>query len=229
MTASAQRKLYRKVQEKQLDIGHACEVGVYLPETSNVLDFIEEGVPTTLVEPDPRALKAIRKRFGHYEHVTLHPCAVHDHEGTVTLSQADASTFVSDLPSSPALVNDGYQISEEQQIEVACKRFSKIDDGSIDLLSIDTEGCEWYVLKHLQSEPKVISLETHGKFYLNPYLYQIRRWIAENGYRVWYRDKSDTVYLKEGEAVLSWQEQTHLYWMNVYLRVRRWKKVFYGV
>jgi hypothetical protein len=41
------------------------------------------------------------------------------------------------------------------------------------LLSVDTEGCEWYALKNLKSRPKVISLETHGKYYTNAYIKEI--------------------------------------------------------
>ena len=40
---------------------------------------------------------------------------------------------------------------------------------AIDLLSVDTEGCEWFVLQTLRSRPAVISIETHGGLYLNPH------------------------------------------------------------
>jgi len=42
--------LYRMTTEAGLTVEHVCEVGVYLPETSNVLNWIQEGVRTSLVE-----------------------------------------------------------------------------------------------------------------------------------------------------------------------------------
>lgn len=96
---------------------------------------------------------------------------------------------------SPALVNDRYQPKAEDLFYAEAHVFSDFDDGSIDLLSIDTEGCEWYVLMHMKSRPLVISLETHGKRYRNQYITEIQQWMKDNGYRKWYRDKSDTVYV----------------------------------
>ncbi len=81
------------------------------------------------------------------------------------------------FPYSPAQVNDDYQIRKEDRFQVGCVRFDEIDDGSIDLLSVDTEGSEWYVLKYLKSRPLVISVETHGKSYLNPFFGEISAWM----------------------------------------------------
>ncbi len=55
------KKIYKKIKEKALTISHVCEVGVYLPYSSNIIDFINEGIPTTLVEPDPASIEAIIK------------------------------------------------------------------------------------------------------------------------------------------------------------------------
>jgi hypothetical protein len=62
---------------------------------------------------------------------------------------------------------------------VRCTTFDRLDDGSIDLISIDTEGSEWFVLKYITSRPDVISIETHGAAYTNPYLDEIQRWMRE--------------------------------------------------
>jgi len=176
---------------------HVCEVGVYLPETSNIIDFIKEGIRTTLVEADAVTNEKIRTYFSGFP-VTLFPVAVWDYNGTITLSKAEASTFVTELKSSPALINDRYIIREENNFEVPCMVFSDIDDGTIDLLSIDIEGCEWYVIKHLKSRPRVISVETHGKYYTNPFIREIRDWMGKENYIPWYKDGSDTVFIKNG-------------------------------
>ncbi|HET9135715.1 MAG TPA: hypothetical protein VFO76_03690, partial [Candidatus Kapabacteria bacterium] len=59
-----------------------------------------------------------------------------------------------------------------------------------------TEGCEWYVIETMNSRPDIISLETHGKQYKNPFTKEISDWMNHNKYKIWYRDKSDTVYIK---------------------------------
>jgi FkbM family methyltransferase len=154
-------ELYKRLKAKQLSFRHVCEVGVYLPHTSNIIDFIQDGIRTTLVEADPEVVIKINQFFKDYP-IQVHAVAIWDYSGHLKLSKASASTFVSALKTSPALENDRYQIQEEKTVEVPCQRFSDIDDGTIDLLSIDIEGSEWYVLKYLTSRPKVISIETHG-------------------------------------------------------------------
>lgn len=163
-------QIYEKLKPKRLHLSHVCEVGVYVPATSNILDFIRDGVRATLVEADPDVAQQIETTFAQLPNVTLHPVAVWDTSGTLKLSKAASSTFATELPTSPALENDRYRISSATTFEVPCVQFSALDDGSIDLLSIDIEGGEWYVLKHLRSRPQVLSLETHGKCYSNPFL-----------------------------------------------------------
>jgi len=186
--------LYRKLRNKGFKPRHVCEVGVYLPETSNILDFINEGIRATLVEADPVTVEKINAFF-RGKNITVFPCAIWDRKGTIKLSKAAASTFVAELQSSPAIKNDKYVVKEEDTFEVPCNVFSDIDDGTIDLLSIDIEGSEWYVIKHMKSRPKVLSIETHGKYYTNPFMAEINKWIAANDYRIWYKDGSDTVYV----------------------------------
>jgi len=219
------KTLHRKMAEKNIAVGHVCEVGVFLPEMSNIIDFIvTDHVKTTLVEPDPRSIAAIREYFRDYENVTLLPYAVYDHDGELELVQRNASTFVAELPYSPALVNDNYVIRKEDTFSVSCKRFDRIDDGSIDLLSVDTEGSEWYVIKYLKSRPAVISVETHGKSYLNPFLKEITEWMADNGYARWYMDGSDTVYYREGALLVTPVEKIGLFTKGLRVSFRRARK-----
>jgi FkbM family methyltransferase len=189
------RRIHQKIKTRNIPIHHAAEVGVYIPETSNVIDFINEGIRTTLVEADPAINEKIRSFFKG-KNIELHPYAVWDREGTIKLSKANASTFVTELKSSPAIENDKYVVKEEDTFEVACVPFSKIDDGTIDFLSIDIEGSEWYVIKHLKSRPKVLSIETHGKYYTNPFIKEIGDWTTKNNYVTWYKDGSDTVFVR---------------------------------
>ncbi len=159
--------------------------------------FIEDGCTTDLFEPDPRCLERIRGSFGELPNVRIPPYAIHSERGRVQLYRAGASTFVKGLPASPALVNDSYQPSQDDLFTAEARLFSEFDDGSIDLISIDVEGSEWFVIAHRVSRPGVISVQTGRKRYTNPYLEQIKQWMMENGYRRWYRDDSDTVFVHE--------------------------------
>jgi len=190
--------LYKKVFNKNFCPVHVAEVGVWHPETSNVFSYIEQGVRTTLVEPDPDSARLIHQCFGHMDHVTLHQCALCDYNGSVELCQRGSSTFVAELPKSPAIVNDGCDVYRARRFKARAMMFSEIDDGTIDLISIDTEGSEWFVLKHMKSRPAVVSVETHGGMYLNPYIEHIYQWFTANAYMLWYRDKSDSVFVKCG-------------------------------
>jgi FkbM family methyltransferase len=189
--------LFTNVSAAELPIAHACEIGVYLPDTSNVLGWIERGVRTTLVECDPLIVTALTTRFGALPHVHIEPVAVADESGSLTLYRTGASTFGSNVPDAPALTNDRYQRSDADAFTVRAVTFDTIDDGQIDVLSIDIEGGEWFVLKHLQSRPAVISVETHGKHYVNPFMREIDGWMQRNGYGAWYADACDTVYRRE--------------------------------
>jgi len=211
MTHKPKTVIFRQCHRKAITINHVCEVGVYKPDTSNVIDFIESGCKADLVEADPDNVQLITEKFAGFENVRIHAKAVYNRGGKVKLSRAKASTFISELDQSPALINDSYVRSSDNEFEIDCVIFSSIDSGNFDLISIHIEGAEWYVLSEMVSRPKVISIETHGKYYTNPFLPQIKQFMKANGYNEWYLDKSDTVYLHNIAGKISlWERVTSL-------------------
>ena len=225
MNTKPSKKIYKKLKSRNVEFKHVCEVGVYLPETSNIIDFIKDGIRTTLVEADAVTNEKIKIYFKDYN-IELFPFAIWDYNGTIKLSKAAASTFVTQLESSPAIINDKYIINEENTFEVSCKIFSDIDDGTIDLLSIDIEGCEWYVIKHLKSRPSVISVETHGKYYTNPFINEIINWMKKENYIIWYKDGSDTVFIKENLFVPNTNDKIETKLAELKLKWKRFKRIF---
>lgn len=221
---SPETELYRRCKGKGYKPTAVVEVGVYIPETSNVINFIEDGVKALLIEADPKTVEKIKSRFGSFGNVVCKQVAVFDYNGTVKLAQRASSTFISSIKS-PAVVNDSYAIREEDEFEVPAVTFDTLDDGRIDLLSIDIEGAEWFVLKHMKSRPGVISIETHGKYYVNPYLKEIDQWVNSNSYKIWYRDKSDTVYIREEVIQINATDRLLLIAKNIQLKLRRLKKL----
>jgi len=225
MNYESTKRIYRKLSKKGFQPMHVAEVGVYHPETSNLYDYIVEGVRTTLVEPDPKSIKLIKEFSTNRDNITLHEVAVYKHSGKITLAQREASTFVSELDSSPAIVNDQYRVDDQDVFEVVARTFDEIDDGTIDLLSVDIEGSEWFVIQNLVSRPAVISIETHGAMYTNPNLRELRDWLEKNQYTAWYKDRSDTVYVKQGSIAISPLDRTSLFIYEIYLFIRKYRKL----
>jgi FkbM family methyltransferase len=192
--------LYENCQKKNLKFSHVMEVGVYYPETSNVLGFIRDNVKTSLVEADPLCVEKIRKHFQDRKNIIIFPCAVWEKEEAVEMFRAKASTFIGSISASPALVNDGYVANDKDRFVANGRPFNAIDDGTIDLLSIDIEGAEWCVIKNMVSRPRVIALEMQAGTYINPKIGEIKNWMRRSGYTVWFLDDTDCVYVKRGSV-----------------------------
>jgi len=218
-------KLYRKIKDENLNLNYLCEVGVFIPEESNILGFIRDGVETLLVEADPIYAENLRQYFPKNTNVNIIEAAVFDYNGTVDLYRRESSTFIGAVESSPALVNDRYELSDDDKFTAKSIIFSEIDNGNIDLISIDIEGAEWFVLKYMKSRPKVISIETHGKYYINPNIDKINKWMADNNYLIWYLEDSDTVFIKNGLIKISMVEKFHVLFKRFKLSLKRKKKL----
>lgn len=177
-----------------------CEVGVFNSNCIHSLGLMNSDTKMILVEPNPKCFSEIHKKFSNDGRFVLHQKAISDIVGKIKLynrpekNGEDASGFIEGLASCPAIVNDGYQIDESHALLVDTILMSDIDNGDIDVLCVDTEGAEWLVIKNLISRPKVITLETHGIRYTNPYITEINQWMIKNGYKPVGRDKSDTVF-----------------------------------
>jgi FkbM family methyltransferase len=218
--------LYNKTKVKNFTPSHVAEIGVWHPHTSNIYQFIKDGIKTTLVEPDPESIKLIKEHFGKEKNVTLHEVAICDFNGKVELCKSGSSTFVSFLTKSPAIINDSADPLTENKFSAKAVKFSQIDDGSIDILSIDIEGCEWFALKHLKSRPTIISIETHGGMYSNPYLKEIKKWLITNDYIPWYKDKSDSVFVKKNKIKVTFLEKISLIFAHLSAFILSKKKRF---
>jgi len=224
MTENYNNLLYQKVSKKNFTPKHVAEVGVWHPNSSNVYLYIQDDIKTTLIEPDPESINLIKSEFINKNNVTLHEVALCDFNGQVDLYKRQSSTFVSLLPSSPAMVNDNADLQKTDKFTAEATLFSNIDDGAIDLISIDTEGSEWFVIKNMVSRPAVISIETHGGVYTNPYLNELLNWMQENNYVIWYKDKSDSVFVLQNTIPIALTDKINLLLTNLKISLKFVKK-----
>lgn len=78
------------------------------------------------------------------------------------------------------------------------KTIKEIDNGKIDILLLDCEGAEWFVLENLISRPYAISIELFdGQYYKNPNLYKILEWLKENNYEQAANKGTDILFLEK--------------------------------
>ena len=217
-------RLTKMLKKKNYTPRHVCEVGVWHPRTSNIKYFIEKNIKSLLIEPDPESIALIKKEWGERKNLTLKTVACTDFEGTIDLHKAGSSSFVSSTKNSPAMVNDSFDIKKNISTKVDAKKFSSEDPGDIDLISIDIEGSEWFVIKHMLSRPDIISIETHGGYYINPHIEDIRKWMDEYNYVLWFKDNSDSVYVKKNIIKVKFNEILFLMLKNIHLVFRRYRK-----
>lgn len=211
----------KMLNKKKYTPKYICEVGVWHPKTSNIKYFIDKNIKTLLIEPDPESIKLIKEEWKDKDNLILKTFACTDFDGTIELHKAGSSSFISSSISSPAIINDSFDAKKNKSTKVDAKKFSSVDTGDIDLISIDTEGSEWFVIKHMISRPNIISIETHGGYYINPYIEDIERWMDENGYKIWFKDNSDSVYVKKGIINIGYYEYLLLLLKNMHLLFRR--------
>ncbi|MBK8554210.1 MAG: hypothetical protein IPL53_25440 [Ignavibacteria bacterium] len=124
-------KLYNKCKSKGLKFTHVAEVGVYLPETSNILNFIRDGIKSTLVEADPEYVTKIKEYFDAYTNIILYPFAVWDKNGFINLNKANSSSFVDELESSPAIIKDKFISNDNNKISVEARLLIKLMTGQL--------------------------------------------------------------------------------------------------
>lgn len=175
------------------ELAHFCEVGVYEYSYCRLQAQINAGKRVTLFECHPRCIADIKKHTEGRPNVKLHEVAIYKLQSVITMTDVGASTHIEDGLVVPAKVA-GYETFGS--FPVKTDTFDKYDDGTIDALFIDTEGCEFYALEKMVSRPKLIEIETHYRAYKNPMLEQIQTWMKENGYLVLDVTESDTVYIK---------------------------------
>lgn len=171
-----------------------AEIGVNHPEHCRLIDFIGR-CPTLLVEPLPDCAQRLRDTLPLAEVIEA-ACA--DSAGTLPFYHRGQTSFLIGLEHTPALDVDKHVIQDQNIHQVQALTFNTIDPGNLDIVAIDTEGAEWFVIKHMISRPKLLIVETHAPSwkYINPYLTEITDWTRTNGYTEVAKEFADTLYAR---------------------------------
>jgi FkbM family methyltransferase len=178
---------------------HVVECAAFRPETCFAESYMDDADRVQLFEPQPNAFKLLEDAYGDRKNVELHNCAIHDKPGELKLMLrstrfSDGSSYVQGVHS-PSIAN--FRKFYKYPLTVPCKRFDEFDDGTIDFLLLDTEGCEWFVLKHMVSRPILIQVEMAWQNYRNPYFDEIEAWMKVEGYEHVKTIRSDRCYARE--------------------------------
>ena len=190
------QKLENFLFENDSSLNHFCEIGVYEYNYCRLIKQIEQGKRVTLFECFPRCIEDIKKNTSTRTNVTLHPVAIWDEAGEFDMTDVGASAFLDALGDNTPAHKNSYAHTNFGKFRVKADVVSNYDDGTIDALFVDTEGAEWFALKHLKSRPRVIEVETHYAKYENRYLKEIQDWMKDNGYTELDRTDADTIFIK---------------------------------
>ena len=178
-----------------------CEVGVNEPRLCSVAGFIKDGSRGILVEPLPWHAQALREAFPLAE---VHEAVCGDREGTMKLYDRGEGSWIESVPNGGApdehknhSAMDREKFDQRFVREVKSVLFSSIDKGDIDVLCVDTEGAEWFVIQEMASMPKMIRLETHFTHsgWVNPFMPEIDATLERLGYSRIAQDVSDTLWI----------------------------------
>lgn len=170
-----------------------CEVGVGPLSMAN--SFLLADNPNYEIlafEPHPVYYADFVKAVGSRPNVKIHNVAIGDENGEAEFyDNATSSSLV-------GIETTTKKHDTLNKFSVQVRRISEFDNGEIDILSVDVEGNEFFVLKHLISRPQQITVEIYNDLatYINPYLFEIEEWAKNNDYKRVRVANSDFVYRK---------------------------------
>ncbi|NBW12057.1 MAG: FkbM family methyltransferase [Caulobacteraceae bacterium] len=178
------------------------EIGVGESYTCRTKRFWGSEIECHLFEPNPILYKELVDASKEYKNVHVYNLAIMDKSGEEEIFLMNNCSYINNVES-PVLLNHGQNsdiIKNTEKIKVKSDTIDKFDKGDIDVLLIDTEGCEWFVLEKLISRPKQITIETNtmgrdGIIY-NKNIYKILFWMWENNYQLVLKNDNDSHFVR---------------------------------
>lgn len=168
-----------------------CEVGVGEYSKCHTKSFIGTENTLILVEALPMFNREIQGRVKNEKNVIHHQLAVADTVGVIEFNAFDIESHIKGVESVAQA-----RRRDCSTIEIPCTTFNTLDPGNIDVLFIDIEGAEYFVLKHLISRPKILRIEINIPGFTNSFEAEIATWLSENGYKQTDIIGSDIIYIR---------------------------------
>ena len=164
-------RFYDEWAKNPFPIRTACEVGV--GPYSFLTPFQDIASNLIMVEPCPRMSARAELLF---PKAKVWSIAIWDEQTVLTMCDRQSGSYLEAVDWAPSMLGDQ---EEEKTYSVCTQPFPVVDDGKIDLLNLDCEGCEWKVLEQLISEPTMIQIEIMPQ---NPDKVKIQNWFKDRGY-----------------------------------------------
>lgn len=139
------------------------------------------------------------------KNVEIHNCCIYDYDGDVDVYKNGEASMIKGIDG-PNLDKNGnlrdLNLNKEKAgfnniISRKCFKFNNFDRGDIDVLFLDTEGSEWFTLKHMISLPTLIAIEMRMHNYINPFAEEIFKWMEKNKYMILKDNGSDVIFLRK--------------------------------
>ena len=151
-----------------------CAVGPW----SLLERFREHCGRAIFIEPDPVMSRKARANYPWAEHFEV---AIATGYGKANLRKLNGSSYVKGIPWAPAFDVCPRRAQKAGKVAVGTAPFGSLDDGEIDLMNLDCEGSEWFVLSGMRSRPRFLQIELYPN---HGHHAEISQWIEAEGYRV---------------------------------------------
>jgi FkbM family methyltransferase len=150
-----------------------------------------------LFEPNPKFYQELLKNYGQYPQITIYNIGIYKEPGKFKFFDVWACTYLAELEKPAVKEINNYKEKEEDAFYANCALFNGFDNGKIEMLLLDCEGCEWFILEDLKSRPVIISVETHCTHnnYKHPDSDKIFAWMTINNYVLLAHNESDSVFI----------------------------------
>lgn len=166
------RKAWQSLGSPEIRTAVECAVGPY----PLILPLKESSEKMIFIEPNPKLARAARK---HWPWAEIHQVGIGPVEESRNLRILHGQSYIKGIKWAPVFSTNPKKARRGKKVAVKMVRFSSIDDGRIDVLNLDMEGSEWYVLMDLASRPMLIQIELYKR---NGYYREICSWLKRNDY-----------------------------------------------
>lgn len=137
-----------------------------------------------LFEANPDIYRQLVEVYGSRPNFHIYNVAIADYDGEIEFLCNGDSSFVDGVKSPASRGNEEY-LSSFKKIKIPCQKVCNFENHRpIDIMLLDMEGSEWFVLKHLKGRPKIIVIEMQNEdgTYKNPFFDLILEWMKTNNY-----------------------------------------------